>query len=156
MNDSNLKPPQSTREARERGRKGGQASGAARRAKKDLRARMQALLDSDRDGVTGSEALTIALFEKALTGDAKAFEIVCATAGQAPRQTLPTVKLPRMKGATDLPAVTAAILRAVASGKLTAEEGHKLAGIAGLHAKAIELADLDKRITELERKDGRL
>ena len=117
---------------------------------------MQALLDGDRDGVTGSEALTIALFEKALTGDAKAFELVCATAGQAPRQILPAIKLPSMKGTSDLPAVTAAILRAVAGGKLTAEEGHKLAGIAGLHAKAIELADLDKRITELERKEGKI
>ncbi len=156
MNESNLNPVQSESEARERGRKGGKASGAARRAKKDLRARMQALLDSDRDGLSGAEALAIALFEKALTGDAKAFELVCATAGQAPRQTLPAIKLPSMKGTSDLPVVTAAILQAVAGGKLTAEEGSKLANVATLHAKVIELADLDRRLTQLEKQEGKI
>ncbi len=143
-------------EAAKLGSAGGKKSGEARRRKRDLKAYMTALLDGDRDGVTGAEALTIALFERAMTGDAKAFELVCATAGQTPRQTLPAVKLPSMKDTADFPKVTAAILRAVAGGKLTAEEGSKLANVATLHAKAIELADLDKRITELERKDGRL
>ena len=143
-------------EAAKLGSAGGKKSVEARRRKRDLKAYMTALLDGDRDGMTGAEALTIALFEKAMTGDAKAFELVCATAGQPPRQTLPAVKLPSMKDTADLPAVTAAILRAVASGKLTTEEGHKLASIAGLHAKAIELADLDKRITELEKKEGKI
>lgn len=37
MNEQNLKPPRSTSEARERGAKGGKASGAARRKKRDAK-----------------------------------------------------------------------------------------------------------------------
>ncbi len=37
MNEQNLKPPRSTNEARERGAKGGKASGAARRKKRDAK-----------------------------------------------------------------------------------------------------------------------
>lgn len=41
----NLKPPQSSEEARERGRKGGIASGKARREKKSLREGMKMLME---------------------------------------------------------------------------------------------------------------
>lgn len=44
MNDQNLKPPQSTSEARELGRKGGIASGKARLAKKHGRELVRAIL----------------------------------------------------------------------------------------------------------------
>ena len=49
-NEQNLKPVSSKKEARERGRKGGIASGEARRAKKSLREAMQILMDADLTG----------------------------------------------------------------------------------------------------------
>lgn len=131
--------------------KGGKASGEARRRKRDLREHMRALLEAVREeGKTGIESLCLAMFDKALGGDVKAFEAVLASAGQTPRQTLPPFPLPDITTAQDLPRVTAAIVAAVAAGTLTPEEGGKLSSLVALHVKALELSDLEKRISALE------
>ena len=88
-NPDNLNPVRSKEEASERGRKGGIASGQARRNKKALKECFDALLDKrykGKDGkvITGSETLALAVFQKAQRGDLKAFEIVRDTAGQKP------------------------------------------------------------------------
>lgn len=137
-------------EQKEIASKGGKASGAARRAKRDLREHMRALLDGERDGLTGAEALSIAMFEKALGGDVKAFEAVLASAGQTPRQTLPPFTLPGIESARAMPKLTAAILQAVAGGTLTPEEGAKLSNVAALHVKALELSEIETRLSALE------
>lgn len=87
-NEQNLKTPTS-KEARENGRKGGIASGEARRRKKLLRECLEELLDkdiTDKSGntMTGAEAMAVKVFQQALKGDLKAFEIVRDTAGQKP------------------------------------------------------------------------
>lgn len=71
------------------GRKGGIASGQAKRKKKLLKECLDELLEKEwenRNGekMAGSEAISVALFKKALAGDMKAFEIVRDTAGQKP------------------------------------------------------------------------
>ncbi|MBQ3059866.1 MAG: hypothetical protein IJD16_06090 [Desulfovibrio sp.] len=151
---SNLKPVQSTDEARARGRAGGVASGKARREKKSLRERLQALLDSRVGDMTGLDAAAHALFERVLSGDVKAFEILAAHTGQAPRQTLEPIDLPDVKTVADLPAFTAALLRAVAGGRLTVAEGNQLAALAGVHGKVLELSELERRISALEKGDA--
>ena len=140
----------STDEARERGAKGGRASGVSRRKKIEMRAIMRALLNGDKDGKTGAEALALALYERALSGDVRAAEGVLAVAGESPRQTLPPFALPDVTAAADLPKLTAGILKAVADGKLTPEEGLKLAGVVAAHTKALETADLEQRIAAME------
>lgn len=85
----NLNPVRSKAEAIERGRKGGKASGEARRRKKELRECLEILLEKDiksRSGETmsGAEAISAKLFEKALHGDIRAFEVIRDTAGQKP------------------------------------------------------------------------
>ena len=87
-NEQNLKTPTSS-EARENGKKGGIASGEARRRKKLLRECLEELLEkdiTDRSGntMTGAEAMAVKVFQQALKGDLKAFEIVRDTAGQKP------------------------------------------------------------------------
>lgn len=87
---------QSGEEAAKSGSKGGRASGAAKRRKKDLRMALEALLERkypqyDKSGkvvkkITGTEALTAKLFEKAMKGDVRAFETIRATVGQDPVQ----------------------------------------------------------------------
>ena len=71
--EDNLKV-RSPNEARKLGAKGGRASGEARRKKKDMRERLRVLLETKVNGVEGADALAVALFEKALSGDVKAFE----------------------------------------------------------------------------------
>lgn len=87
-NEQNLRVPTSS-EARENGKKGGIASGEARRAKKSLREAMQILMDADltgKDGkmMTGTEAMAAKAFQAALKGDWKAWELVRDTSGQKP------------------------------------------------------------------------
>ena len=87
-NEQNLRVPTSS-EARENGKKGGIASGEARRAKKSLREAMQVLMEADltgKDGktMTGTEAMAAKAFQAALKGDWKAWELVRDTAGQKP------------------------------------------------------------------------
>lgn len=93
---ANKRPPiaeatqfRSGKQAAENGRKGGIASGVARREKKSLRKAMQVLMDADltgKDGktMTGTEAMAAKAFQAALKGDWKAWELVRDTAGQKP------------------------------------------------------------------------
>lgn len=85
-NDKNLKKPSPT-EARENGRKGGIASGMARRARKTFREELLYLLDTEKD-VNGKkrtirEIVSIGIIEKAAKGDPKAFKVIRDTIGEA-------------------------------------------------------------------------
>lgn len=90
--EDNLQPftsDQSREEAKINGAKGGIASGKARREKADLRKMCQMVLEMDikgKDGTvkSGAEAITLAQLQKALKGDAKAYEVLRDTAGQKP------------------------------------------------------------------------
>lgn len=84
--EDKLKPVRTKEEASERGRKGGIASGIARREKKTFRATLELLLDRRLEGssLTGREAVAVALFEKAMSGDVKAFQELRDTVGEKP------------------------------------------------------------------------
>nr|DAQ90404.1 MAG TPA: hypothetical protein [Caudoviricetes sp.] len=84
--EDKLKPVRTKEEASERGRKGGIASGIARREKKTFRATLELLLDRKLEGssLTGREAVAVALFEKAMSGDVKAFQELRDTVGEKP------------------------------------------------------------------------
>lgn len=98
-----LKPVRTTEEARERGRKGGIASGKARREKKMMRETLEILMsmplksgkqtdvESLRNfaaikgkNINVQEAILIAQIQKAMKGDTKAAEYVRDTVGQKP------------------------------------------------------------------------
>lgn len=87
-NEQNLRPSE-YRLSQEEAKKGGIASGEARRRKRDLRLAMEALLEqdiTDNKGktVSGAEAIALKQFQKALKGDTRAFEMIRDTAGQKP------------------------------------------------------------------------
>lgn len=87
-NEQNLRPSE-YKLSQEEAKKGGIASGEARRRKRDLRRAMEALLEKDLKAgngemLTGAEAMALKQFEKALKGDTRAFEAVRDTAGQKP------------------------------------------------------------------------
>lgn len=96
-NEKNLKPVRSKSEARERGGKGGKASGEARRKRKALKENMEMLLSLAPDkrtitklkaqGIEEKEvnntlALTFALMNKAMQGDVKAFQEIRNLVGE--------------------------------------------------------------------------
>lgn len=94
----NLKPIKSVDEARELGRKGGKASGEARRKKKAMREQMEMLLslpfaDEEAkekmkelgipvDDIDNQMALMIATYQQALKGDTSAINIVREVVGE--------------------------------------------------------------------------
>lgn len=88
-NEQNLKPGEYKLTVEEQ-KKGGKASGEARRKKRDLKLAMQALLEADikdkktGEVMSGAEAIAVAQYKKALKGDAKAFELIRDTSGQKP------------------------------------------------------------------------
>ena len=84
-NEQNLKPVKSTKEARERGRKGGLASREAKRKRKTLKEELLLML-SDGDI---QEKISIALINEAINGNnagsvTKAFEVIRDTIGERP------------------------------------------------------------------------
>ena len=82
----NLRPVSSKEEARERGRKGGLASGEARRKRKTLKEELLLMLS---EGET-QKSVTLALIEKAMNGDTKAFEVIRDTIGEKPADKVET------------------------------------------------------------------
>ena len=105
-NEKNLHPVQSENEAREKGRKGGIASGAARRRKRDMRQAAKLLLDADvspsqksmrmlmkslgidEQDMTYSMAILSAVLLQAGNGNDKAAAFLRDTAGYNPTQQL--------------------------------------------------------------------
>ena len=92
----NLQPVQSEEEAREKGRKGGLASGKSRRRKRQFRDELEMLLpltDKGKDGqpiinpLTGrkqtvQQSITMQLLLKACKGDVKAAKLILDTLGE--------------------------------------------------------------------------
>lgn len=96
-NEQNLVPftsEQSREEAAKNGRKGGIASGEARRARKTLRAELETLLTmptvdketGEKKESTVQSAITAALVKQALKGNTKAYEIIRDTIGEKPTE----------------------------------------------------------------------
>lgn len=92
--EENLKKGKATRfksgeSAVKNGSKGGKATAQRKKEKKLLKDCFDELLSREWENKngqksTGAEAITLTMFEKALAGDPKAFEIVRDTAGQKP------------------------------------------------------------------------
>ena len=81
-NAQNLKVPTSS-EAREIGRKGGIASGKARREKKTMRETLEMLLEMEtKTGRTNREEITIGLINGAKKGNATNYRTVLETLGE--------------------------------------------------------------------------
>lgn len=96
-NEQNLRPSE-YKLSQEEAKKGGIASGEARRRKRDLRLALEMLLEkeyTDKKGnvATGAEVISTKLFEQAMKGNVKAFETIRSTVGQDPVQKVEQVNI---------------------------------------------------------------
>jgi len=87
-----------TEEQQEIARKGGIASGKARRERKKLRESLEELLARTQIGkngeeLTGADAISIKLFEQALKGNVKAFKTIRDTVGEKPVENVQIAKV---------------------------------------------------------------
>lgn len=98
-----------------------------------------------------AEDLTRAAIELAKAGDSTALRLCL-------ERIVPPIKeasiqlddLPSIDSASDLPKAVAALLSAVAGGRLTPSEAKTMAGVIGEVGKALELHDIEERLAELE------
>jgi hypothetical protein len=106
----------------------------------------QTLLDGE------AEALTRKAVDLALEGSMAALRL-CLERICPPRKERPlAVKLPVIDGAAELPRLTSALLAAVGRGELEPGQAAALASLVAHHGKALELSELEKRISALEGK----
>jgi hypothetical protein len=104
-----------------------------------------ALLDGE------AEALTRKVVELAKDGNLAALRL-CLERLLPPRKDRPIIfTLPQLEGAEDLPQALKAILEAVARGEITPGEGQSLTMMLEAYRKGLETADLEARLTELEK-----
>lgn len=96
-NEQNLRPGE-YKFTQEEAKKGGIASGKARREKKLMREAFEELLsreyhDQAGNVLDGTSALAAKVFKQAMDGDLKAFEIIRDTTGQKPVERVETVEI---------------------------------------------------------------
>jgi len=109
----------------------------------------QALLDGE------AEALTRKVVELAKEGHPVALRL-CLERLLPPRKDRPVnFTLPRIEGAEDLVKALRAILEAVAQGEITPAEGQTLTAMLDGYRKGLETADLEARVTALEKERAR-
>ena len=127
--------------------KSGNSKGRPKGALNKVTLAVQTLLDGE------AEELTRKAIELAKGGDMAALRL-CFDRLLPPRKDRPLViDVPSIEGAKGLEQASAAILHAVATGEITPNEGQSLSTILEGHRKVIEVAELDRRVSELEGKE---
>lgn len=97
-----------------------------------------------------AEALTRKAIDMALEGDTTALRL-CLERITPPRKDTPVqFALPPMKKAEDAAEAAGAILGAVGAGELTPIEGAHIMGLVDTFRRALELSEIETRITALE------
>lgn len=144
------KTPNKARKAPANAWKPGESGNPAGR-KQGSRNRATVLAQAMIDG-QGEELVQTAI-SLALTGDVPMLKALIERL-VPPRKDSPVkVKLPSVKNAADLPAMTAALLEGVSKGALTPAEALAVAGLVEAHRKALEIEDIERRLTALEQKE---
>ena len=113
-------------------------------------ARHIALKALDAIGESAAQDLLKAVIEKAHEGDMTAARIILDRVWPARKGHPVTFTMPPVESAQDIAKAICGILEAVASGLLTIDEGQGLAGILESHRKALELTEIENRLTALE------
>ncbi len=94
--------------------------------------------------------------EAAKGGDMRAADILLSRLWPSGKGRPVALDLPPMEQAADLPRALGAVAAAVAAGALTPDEGQAVAAVLEAQRRAIETADLEQRMADMEaRMQGR-
>lgn len=124
----------------------GNPSGRPKGARNRTTRALEALLDGEADAVTR------ALVEAAKGGDVTAGRVILDRLLPPAKGRTVEFDMPLVNSAADLPNATAALLKAVADGAILPGEAVEVGKVLEVHLKALEVADLDARLTALEEK----
>ncbi len=98
----------------------------------------------------GAEAVCRSVVEHALAGNIAAAKLVLDRI-LPPRKDRPVkIELPEIKTASDAASATAGVLKRVADGEVTPEEGTRVVGLIDAFVGQIAAADFEKRLAVLE------
>ena len=100
----------------------------------------------------GDTCGTISVLDAARGGNMRAAEIVLTRIWPQRRGRPIQLKLPPIKRGRDLVTAQAAVLKAIADGSITPDEGSAVATVLDAHRRATELAELVERVGSLETK----
>jgi hypothetical protein len=96
------------------------------------------------------EAITQVCIDKAKAGDHLAVKLILDKLLPNQRERSINLKVPRVKGAQDLPQALEAIMQAVAAGELTPGEGQALTAMLEGYRKGLEFTTIEARLRALE------
>lgn len=104
------------------------------------------------DALAEGEASDVlkAMVERAKGGDVSAATLILSRAWPARKGRPTPMALPEVKTPGDLVAATGALVGAMASGDLTAEEAQAAASVLAVHRQALETVEIEARVRALE------
>ncbi|WP_294534301.1 DUF5681 domain-containing protein [uncultured Rhodoblastus sp.] len=102
-----------------------------------------------------AEAVVRAIIAKAKDGDMTAARIVVERIAPVRKGRPINLTLPKIETADDLAAAMAAIVGAMAEGKITPEEATAAAGVLEVRRRAIETMEFERRLNEIESRFGK-
>lgn len=142
-----------TEQQKQRGRpfikgQSGNPAGRPRRSRQRVTADSQLLLDGE------AQALTRKALELALGGDVAALRLCIDRILPRCRERVVPVALPPMRDAGDLAGAMSAIIASAARGKISPDEGHKMCRLIEVFVRAAETSDFERRLKELEDRQG--
>ena len=97
-----------------------------------------------------AESLTRKAVELALTGDTTALRLCLERILPPSKGRTVHVELPAIKNAMDGLEALNVVIRSVANGDISVDEGQAVAGLIDTHRKELELVQIDDRIRKLE------
>lgn len=134
--------PQTRGKPFERGNRAGRGRKAGSRNKASLAA--DALAQGELSDILQK------VLELAKAGDLKAADMVLSRAWPARKGRPVAFTMPRLHQVSDIVAAIGAVAAAVSDGTLTPDEASAIAGVIETQSKAVESADLEKRVAALE------
>lgn len=116
--------------------------------------RHAALLALDAIGADGAKDIMHAVVGAAQSGDMRAADILLRRLWPERRGRPVLFDIPPIETASDIAAALGAVTNAVAAGDASPEEGAAMASILEAQRRAVETADLERRLTALEQGVG--
>ena len=126
----------------------GNPKGRALGSRNKVSVAMDKLLDGQ------SEAIMQKAIDLALEGDGPALRLCMDRLCPSRKDRPISLKMPVIKSSEDVLLASGAVVEAVATGEITPSEGQALAGVIEAYRRTIETEEHERRLTDLERKQG--
>ena len=124
----------------------GNPKGRPKGSRNSVTLAMEALIE-DR-----SEEIMNKTIDKAVAGDAHMLRALMRTMVPPRRDRPVEFELPPINTAADALAASSAVLAECAAGTLTPSEAREVMGLIATHVRTVEVAELERRLSELEKK----